>query len=187
MSSNNILIIVDVQNDFVTGPLGSAKAEAVTQDIIQYAKKRAKEGWRLVFTRDRHHDDYMETREGRKLPVPHCIERTEGYQICEGLREVMPLATRIDIVDKDDSFGYLYWPQETIEGNSLYPVPQKIEMCGFCTDICVVSNALFLRNILKDCEIDILENLCAGVTEEKHKDALMVMDSCQCNIVTAEV
>lgn len=182
---HNILLIVDVQHDFVAGALGSAKAEQVMQDIARYAKQKAKEGWHLVFTRDTHDDNYLDTREGKKLPVPHCIRRTPGHAICDAVRESVEFSKRMDIIDKS-GFGYLQWADEQTDAGALCPDVDRLEVCGFCTDICVVSNVLDLRNRL-DCEIDILENLCAGTTEEKHRAALAVMDSCQCNIKTAEI
>ena len=161
------LIVVDMQNDFTTGSLGSPHAAAIIPHVVE--KVKSFEG-RVIFTRDTHGEDYMQTQEGRNLPVIHCIKDTPGWQICD---ELLPFAETV--VDKP-TFGstalahLLASSAESME---------EIELCGLCTDICVISNALLLKATVPETSISVDASCCAGVTPESHKNALEAMKMCQ--------
>ena len=162
------LIVVDMQNDFITGSLGSKEAEK----IVPYVKELVEnfEG-EVIFTRDTHGDDYLETSEGKKLPVEHCIKGTHGWEICD---ELKPFAKTV--IDKE-TFGSMHLPM-AIDSSS-----REIELCGLCTDICVISNAMIVKASYPEKIIKIHENGCAGVTPESHKNALSAMQAVQIEIV----
>ena len=170
----NLLIVVDMQGDFVDGSLGTPEAQAIVPAVVE--KVKSHEG-RVIFTRDTHHADYLQTREGRYLPVAHCVEGTEGWQIVPELR---PYAR--EIVDKP-TFGSSALAQslaERAEGIG------RVEIVGLCTDICVVSNALLIKAFLPEADIAVDARCCAGVTPEKHRAALETMRSCQIDILGEE-
>ena len=161
------LIVVDMQNDFTTGSLGSAHAAAIIPNVVE--KVKAFSG-KVIFTRDTHGDDYLQTQEGKKLPVVHCIRNTDGWQVCE---ELAPYADCI--VDKV-TFGSVELPHLLQAFGD--PI-EEIELCGLCTDICVISNAMLTKAALPEVKIKVLENACAGVSVESHNNALEAMKVCQ--------
>ena len=156
----NVLIVVDMQNDFITGSLGSEEAVKIVSEVVKKVKEF--EG-RVIFTRDTHFENYSETSEGKKLPVSHCIKNTDGWQIC---RELLPYAK--EIVDKI-TFGSKELPL-------MLENPKSIELCGLCTDICVISNAVLLKAHFPEAEISVDSSCCAGVTPESHNNALKAME-----------
>ncbi len=165
---SKVLIVIDMQNDFVTGSLGSKEAQAIVPKVKAKIRKYADRGDRIIFTRDTHGENYLETSEGKKLPVKHCIKGTEGWQV------VPELATEhCEYVDKP-SFGWLAWDD--------FKENDEIELVGVCTDICVVSNALILKAKYPDAAISVDAGCCAGVTPEKHEAALETMKSCQIDV-----
>lgn len=164
------LIVVDMQNDFIFGSLGSPQAAAIVPHVTD---KVASFDGTVIFTRDTHGEDYMQTQEGRKLPVMHCIKDTEGWQICN---ELMPFVERV--VDKD-TFGSTELPN--ILRASSEPI-EEIELCGLCTDICVISNAMLLKAAFPEARIVVDSSCCAGVTEESHHTALNAMKAVQIEI-----
>lgn len=161
------LIVVDMQNDFIDGSLGTKEAQAIVENVKLKIEQYRANGDEIIFTRDTHQDNYPDTPEGRKLPVEHCIERTDGWQISDAL----PIDDS-KVIDKP-TFGYLDWDLHADE----------IEMIGLCTDICVVSNALILKAKYPDLEITVDASCCAGVTPESHKAALATMKMCQICVV----
>ena len=165
----NYLIVVDMQNDFIDGSLGSAMAQAIVPKEVE---KAAHFDGKVIFTRDTHGPNYLNTQEGRKLPVKHCIQGTPGWQICE---ELQPFAA--NVVDKL-SFGSISLPRLLAQEGT----PESIELCGLCTDICVVSNALMLKANFPEMEISVDSACCAGVTPETHEAALTTMRCCQINV-----
>ena len=173
------LIIVDMQNDFIHGALGSKEAVAIVDNVKERAEKLIEEGYTAFFTRDTHDEDYMETFEGKHLPVKHCIDNSDGWQIIPELRNIAGFYLR------KYTFGYQAWDKMF---NMVFrnDEVEEIELMGVCTDICVVSNALVLRMLYPNTEITVHANCCAGVTPEKHKSALEVMKSCQINVVEGE-
>ena len=167
-----VLIVVDMQNDFITGALGSAEAQAIVPNVIEKVKNFEGE---ILFTRDTHYkDNYFATLEGDKLPVLHCVENTYGWQIIEELNPYIKHSA--NIIDKF-TFGYEDW-NEAFDSIDL-----EFELCGVCTDICVISNALALRMFYPDAKITVDASCCAGVTPEKHAAALEVMKSCQIEVI----
>ena len=165
------LIVVDMQVDFITGSLGSKLAEKIVPKVVEKVKNF--EG-KVIFTRDTHFADYMNTQEGKKLPVEHCIKDTNGWQICD---ELMPYVE--EVVDKI-TFGSVKLPNMIKEYDDEI---EKIELCGLCTDICVISNAMILKATFPEVKITVDSECCAGVSEESHKTALDAMKAVQIEIV----
>ena len=164
-------VVVDMQNDFITGSLGSKFAEAIVPCVEQ--KVKAFEG-KVIFTRDTHEEDYLKTQEGRKLPVKHCIRDTDGWQICD---ELLPYAETI--VDKI-TFGSVELP---VLLESFRTEVEEIELCGLCTDICVISNAMILKAAFPEARIVVDAAACAGVSQVSHNTALQAMKAVQIEIV----
>lgn len=164
------LIVVDMQNDFTTGSLGSAHAAAIIPDVVE--KVKSFDG-RVIFTRDTHDQDYMQTQEGRKLPVMHCIKDTDGWQICDELKPYVK-----QVVDKV-TFGSMELPHIL---NASGGTIEEIELCGLCTDICVISNAMVLKAAFPEVKITVDASCCAGVTMESHCTALNAMKAVQIEV-----
>jgi len=170
----NYLIVVDMQNDFVTGVLGSEPARKIVPAIKKKIQEYQSNKGMIVFTRDTHGEDYLDTTEGKYLPVKHCILGTEGHKIVPELLEGLH-TTNFHFINKPN-FGWKHWDSWGI-------LPEDtIELCGVCTDICVISNALLLKTAFPDTKIIINGNLCAGTTLDKHLDALEVAKSCQIEV-----
>ena len=166
-----ILVVVDMQNDFVTGPLGTPEARTILPKVAEKVKNFP---GRVLFTRDTHEENYLESREGKVLPVPHCIRGTRGWEICpelETLRKEEP-------VDKP-TFGSTGLGEVLRAADQYGEKIGKITLAGVCTDICVISNALLLRAFLPEAEIAVDAACCAGVTPESHQTALRAMKACQ--------
>ncbi len=162
------LIVIDMQNDFIDGSLGTKEAVAIVDNVKNKIKQYQENGDAVIFTRDTHHDNYLDTSEGRKLPVVHCIKDSKGWEIADGIYLDGSL-----IIDKP-SFGYTKWSELKLEG--------EIELVGLCTDICVVSNALILKASYPEIEISVDSRCCAGVTPATHSAALETMKMCQINV-----
>ena len=173
-----ILIAVDLQNDFIDGALGTKEAEAIVPAAAARIREYRKEGAEIIATLDTHGEDYMQTREGKKLPVPHCIRGTEGWQLNPVIREALGDCT---LVEKP-TFGSVSLP-ELVRERIGQDENVTIELLGLCTDICVVSNALLLKAAFPEAEIWVSSACCAGVTPEKHRAALETMASCQIDIL----
>ena len=165
-----ILVVVDYQNDFVTGSLANSAAAALEQGIADKVQQILQDGGQVIFTRDTHEADYLATREGQFLPVPHCVRDTHAWHLYGMLAqyEAQPHAG-VHLVDKP-TFGAADLPQtvEKICGGA----PDVIEICGVVTDICVVSNAILLHSHFLTAAIIVHQNLCAAVTPEGHRRAL---------------
>lgn len=162
------LIVVDMQKDFIDGSLGTKEAEAIVEKVKNKIARYKEQGDEIIFTRDTHQEDYLNTNEGRHLPVVHCIKGTDGWKIAEGLE--VPGAIYID----KPSFGYMNWKDYHLE---------EVELVGLCTDICVVSNALIIKAIYPEIKVTVDARCCAGVTLESHKAALTTMKMCQIEVV----
>lgn len=159
-----LLVVVDMQRDFVTGSLGTPEARAIVPAVGALVKSAE----HVVYTADTHGADYLQTREGRFLPVPHCVKGTAGWEI---LPEVY--AAGAPVIEKG-TFGSYDLVGFIREGEFC-----DITFCGVCTDICVVSNALLVKAAFPEAEVRVIANACAGVTPEKHACALETMASCQ--------
>ncbi|MCD8120101.1 MAG: cysteine hydrolase [Lachnospiraceae bacterium] len=171
------LIIVDVQNDFVDGALGTAEAQAMLPRLTEKAKTF--DGTILV-TKDTHGADYMNTQEGRNLPVPHCILGTEGWKLAPSLLAV-PAVREAKVYEKP-CFGSTTLAADLAMLNAAGQV-DSVELVGLCTDICVVSNALLIKAAMPEVPVSVDASCCAGVTPEKHEAALAVMESCQVQVI----
>ena len=177
MDTKKILIVIDMQNDFVSGSLGTSEAQAIVMNVKNKIRSYfgSNENY-IYYTQDTHYKDYLRSLEGEKLPVKHCIHQTDGWKI-------------VPLIDMDlkyagerllkETFGYTEW-------KSLLGAEEEIghiELCGLCTDICVISNALILRALYPNTRIYV-DSLCyAGTTPEKHEAALKVMESCQIDVI----
>lgn len=168
-----LLIVVDMQNDFIDGALGTKEAVAIVPRVAEKIKNFK---GRVIFTRDTHGSDYLDTQEGKNLPVPHCIRGTAGWEISPALvsfcRE-MP-------VDKP-TFGSMKLADMLVEINRQEAV-ESITLVGLCTDICVISNALLAKAALPEVPIIVDSSCCAGVTPESHMNALTAMKMCQIRV-----
>ena len=173
-----LLIVVDMQNDFITGALGSPEAQAIVAATAAHIRARKAEGFTLIATLDTHGEDYMSTPEGAKLPVPHCIKSTEGWHINPDVAAALGDCL---LVEKP-TFGSVRLPGivADIIGND---DDVTIELLGVCTDICVASNALLLKAHFPEATLQVKADCCAGVTPAKHLAALDVMASCQIDII----
>ncbi len=173
----NILIVVDMQNDFIDGALGTPEAEAIVPAVCD--RIRSFDGTVLV-TMDTHPDSYLDTQEGKKLPVPHCIRGTPGWQLNPAVQEA--LNTTAYTVFEKPAFG------STAMMDALKELQQKegvesVELVGLCTDICVISNALMAKAFLPEVPVSVDAACCAGVTPESHANALAAMKMCQIDIL----
>lgn len=162
------LIVVDMQNDFIDMALGTKEAIAIVPNVKKKICEYAERGDEIIFTRDTHFEDYLQTAEGKKLPVLHCIQGTKGWEIADGL-----YVEGSKIIDKPN-FGWPHWQDEELE---------EVELIGLCTDICVVSNALIIKATFPDAMVKVDSACCAGVTVESHNAALKTMEMCQVEVV----
>ncbi len=170
-----LLIVVDMQNDFIDGALGTPEAEAVVPAVK--AKLRSYPPEDIIATMDTHEPDYLSTQEGRKLPVEHCIRGTAGWQLRAEIAEELNGGR----IYEKPTFGCT----RLAEDLKLIPDLEEIELVGLCTDICVVSNALLLKAAMPEVRIRVDASCCAGVTPEKHNAALETMRSCQIEVTGA--
>lgn len=176
-----VLVVVDMQNDFITGSLGTPEAVAIVPNVKKKIEAAVKNGDFIFYTYDTHQGNYLESKEGQKLPVKHCISGTDGWQVPDELK--VPGYGKYRRVAKN-TFGCYNMPPmiaetiDAIEGDI-----SEIELVGLCTDICVVSNALLLKSYFyEECEISVDATCCAGVTPETHEAALKTMEMCQINV-----
>ena len=171
----DILVVVDMQNDFIDGALGTPEARAVVPRVAE--KIRAWEG-PVYATQDTHGADYLSTQEGKNLPVAHCIEGTSGWEIAPAVREALTDYTCLT----KPAFGSRSLAETLAIVHQNRPI-RSIELVGLCTDICVISNALLLKAFLPEVPIRVDAACCAGVTPESHENALRAMQMCQIQII----
>ena len=162
------LIVVDMQNDFIDMALGTKEAVAIVPRVQAKMRRYAEQGYEIIYTRDTHEENYLDTAEGKKLPVPHCIRGTKGWEIAPGL-----YIPGCKIIDKPN-FGWTGWNQHAFG---------EVELVGLCTDICVVSNALLIKAMFPEAVVRVDRSCCAGVTPESHEAALTTMAMCQIDII----
>ncbi len=168
-----ILVVVDMQNDFIDGALGTKEAQTIVDNVV---KKIEDFDGAIYVTYDTHFEDYMETNEGKNLPVIHCVRDTEGWMLNEKVKAALDKKGVFTEIEKI-TFGSIDLPFVLAEENEMDEC--EIELIGLCTDICVVSNALILKANYPDTDIYVDSSCCAGVTPEKHEAALETMRSCQ--------
>ena len=194
-----VLVVVDMQNDFIDGSLGTDEAKAIVDKVEKrVADALAAEDTIVLFTRDTHQQNYLQTQEGKILPVEHCIKGTLGWEIVEPLMQYVD-SGRVAVLDKPN-FGSIKLPETlhtmltaeigaTFSDFDVWEEPKKskkleeIELCGLCTDVCVISNALILKAAFPDIPVKVQEELCAGVTPQTHKNALEAMKMCQVEVI----
>ena len=169
----DVLVVVDMQKDFISGALGTKEAVAIVPRVTEKIAQAKKAGKTVVFTRDTHHEDYLQTQEGKNLPVPHCIENTPGWEIDPALD-----TTGARFFDKP-SFG----SEELVQYLKGLDNLTSAEFVGLCTDICVISNAMLLKAYFPEKEIAVRSDCCAGVTPESHAEALRAMKRCHIDII----
>lgn len=181
--NNNFLIIVDMQNDFVTGSLGTDEAKSIVEGIKEYADNFEGE---IIFTRDTHYGDYNETQEGKMLPVEHCKIGSVGWDVVPELASL--ITERKAKTFNKSTFGSQYLGYY-IDNSTFFLSDEAYEdgvdvyICGVCTDICVISNVLLIKAFNPEIKIHVLSSLCAGTTPEMHEKALSVMGSCLIDIM----
>lgn len=176
---NNILVVVDMQNDFVTDALRNEEAIKIIPNVVEKIKAAHADGDFVIFTRDTHYENYMDTEEGRNLPVPHCIKDTNGWEIID---ELKPLVEECGerVLDKD-TFGSTMLG--SIVKSYVYTNPiQEVQLIGLCTDICVISNAMVIKAFCPNIPISVDAACCAGVTPESHDNALNAMKTCHVRV-----
>ena len=180
----NLLIVGDMQRDFVSGALGSEQARAIVPAVCARIQQAKAENTQVVFTLDTHEDNYMDTREGRFLPVPHCIRDTSGWALEP---EIAKECTRGMMSFEKPTFGSTalceYVCALAADKGAIAGRGFSVELCGVCTDICVVSNALLIKAALPEADLTVNSALCAGVTPQKHEAALETMRSCQIKVL----
>ena len=166
------IVVVDMQKDFIDGALGTKEAQAMLPHMEAKLSAAQAAGTKLVFTMDTHGEDYLATQEGRRLPVPHCIRGTEGWEIAASLQPFVRAAAAV--VEKP-AFGSTELP-------ALLEDCDEIELVGLCTDICVISNALVLKAFYPEKKISVDASCCAGVTPASYAEALRAMKMCQVDV-----
>lgn len=171
---SKVLVVVDMQNDFITGSLGTKEAQAIVPAAAEKIRQRRADGYEIIVTMDTHGTNYLDTQEGKKLPVEHCIRESEGWKLQE---DIAAAAGKSRIYEKN-TFGSKELARDLGEMN-----PESIEFIGLCTDICVVSNALGVKAWLPETPIYVDSKCCAGVTPQSHQAALDTMASCQIEIL----
>ena len=170
----NLLVVVDMQNDFIDGSLGTKEAVAIVDNVIaEIAKYDTKD---IFATRDTHPENYLETQEGKNLPVVHCVKGTDGWQINEKVKTALKDAV---VIDKP-TFG------SKILAEEITKIAEKeditVTLVGLCTDICVVSNAILIKAYLPEIPVKVIASCCAGVTPKSHEVALTTMKMCQVQV-----
>lgn len=165
------LVVVDMQNDFITGSLGTKEAEAIVPKVREKIAKAIENGDKIIFTQDTHFDDYLETQEGKNLPVKHCIKDTKGWEIEETIDNIKYPHTHIQKL----TFGSRNLPKHIFT--------DEVELVGLCTGICVLSNAILLKAFNTELKVTVDASCCACVTPESHKTALEAMKLCQVNVI----
>lgn len=170
------LIVIDMQNDFINGSLGTKEAEKIVPDVVSKIENHSGP---IIFTYDTHDENYLKTQEGIKLPVEHCIMGTDGWALN---KDIEALRIKLDTISfSKPTFGSKELAQHLYKENRKDKI-DKIELVGLCTDICVISNALLIKSYLPDTKVVVDSACCAGVTPESHNNALEAMKVCQIEI-----
>ncbi len=190
MDKKRILVVIDCQNDFITGALRNEEAIKKVPNIVNKIKTG---NWDYIFlTRDTHPDNYLETQEGKKLPVPHCIVGSEGWDIETSIMDAVKESNVPYSIHDKYTFGLSTLAEDLdneLDKNGIFAFPYddeniEVEFCGFCTDICVVSNVMILKASWYDfADITVDSSCCAGVTPESHEAALTTMRMCQIDVI----
>lgn len=175
-----VLVVVDMQNDFISGSLGTQEACTIVPKLADYIRKF---DGRVIATRDTHSEDYLDSMEGKKLPVIHCVKGTEGWDIHPQIRDALEeTRTWILTIDKP-TFGSVQLGESLRRLQEEKGSVEEVVLTGVCTDICVISNALLIKAYLPETEVTVDASLCAGVTLQSHRQALEAMKMCQITII----
>ena len=191
-----VLIVVDMQKDFVDGSLGTKEAQAIVPLVAETIEQMADPNTVVIFTKDTHHENYMNTLEGKNLPVPHCIKGTAGHSIVDEVfnayinvigtyadaYEVYPITDINPIKVDKPTFGSVELQNILFDINDRIGI-EEITLMGLCTGICVMSNAILAKATLPEVPVNVIEDCCACVTPESHKSAIVAMKLCQINII----
>jgi nicotinamidase-related amidase len=169
----NVLLVIDMQNDFIDGALGTKEAVSIVDAVVNKVKNF--EG-RVLFTRDTHNENYLDTIEGKNLPIPHCIEGTSGWEICDKLKPFVVISPF-----NKPTFASIVLEKYLVDLSKKENI-ESIELVGLCTDICVISNAMLIKANFPNKTIIVNSSLCAGVTIESHERALGAMKMCHIKI-----
>ncbi len=169
-----LLVVVDMQKDFIDGSLGTAEAEQIVPAVKEKIAEYRKAGDEVVFTMDTHSGEYLQTQEGRKLPVPHCIKGSAGWELCEALKD-----------EPGQRFEKGTFGSRKLAEWAAAQEFASVEVVGLCTDICVISNALLLKAFMPETPIRVDASCCAGVTPQSHANALEAMKMCQIEVCEA--
>lgn len=165
----NVLLVIDMQNDFIDGALGTNEAKSILNDVVSKVKNF---NGKVLFTRDTHDKNYLDTIEGKNLPIPHCIKGSKGWEICDKLKPYIK-----EIPFNKPTFGSINLEKYMVELSKVESI-ESIELVGLCTDICVISNAMIMKANFPNIPIVVQSNLCAGVSIESHERALTAMEMC---------
>ena len=180
-----VLVIVDMQNDFIDGALGTPEAVAIVNKVVERIKNSTDE--LILFTKDTHHEDYLTTPEGKKLPVPHCIAETDGWQINELVLNAWHNNTntiKLPELTANTFTKPVFGSVELVDFlKSREADIDEIEILGLCTDICVISNAIMIKNFMPDIKISVNSACSAGVTPQSHNEAINTMKMCQIDVI----
>jgi len=180
-----VLVVVDMQNDFIDGALGTPEAVAILDNVVRRVRNSA--GELILFTMDTHQENYLDTPEGKKLPVTHCVQGTDGWLINESVIGAWRENTntiRIPELSDNTFLKPVFGSVDLVEFlKSREADIEAIEVLGICTDICVVSNAIMIKNTMPDIKISVKADCCAGVTPQSHTEALNTMRMCQIDVV----
>lgn len=173
-----LLVVVDMQKDFIDGALGTEEAQRIVENVAEKIRAYKNAGGRVVFTMDAHTEAYLDTQEGRNLPVTHCVKGTDGWQICDKIRQAAELS-ECKVYEKD-TFGSREYAMDWERG--VYADVEEVEFVGLCTDICVISNAMLTKAFAPEIPVTVDASCCAGVTPASHKNALEAMKMCQIHV-----
>ena len=191
-----VLVVVDMQNDFINGALGTPEAQAIVPNVAKYIKEHADPNTLIIFTKDTHEENYMDTLEGKKLPVPHCIKGTPGHYLNDSVfkayvnvmnsykdpYDIYPLADMKTLRIEKPTFGSIELQNILYTINDIEKV-EEVTLMGIDTSICVLSNAILAKATLPETEVNVVANCCSSVSKEAHLRALETMKLCQINIV----
>lgn len=169
-----VLVVIDMQNDFITGVLGNAETASVVDKVVKRINDfhEAEKDGRIIATLDTHFENYLSTQEGKNLPVPHCIKGTNGWNLVD---QIKSLLSENDVMINKETFGAIDLPDVIRKMGYV----DEIRIVGVCTDICVISNAMILKAAFPEVPIKVTSSCCAGVTPESHENALNAMKICQ--------
>lgn len=173
---NRVLICIDCQNDFITGVLGSEAADAAVPNIRKLIDEFMENNEIIIFTMDTHNSNYLDTFEGKHLPIKHCIFPTTGWQFDERIN-IIEKYSKCRVIAKNN-FGYLYWEDYNLEDYD------EIIVCGFCSSICCMANIQIIHALYPAIPITFVENASAGLSEEDHQAACRIMKDCQIEVVS---